>query len=153
MACEGAVFAPRSFCLPDTAAVVLPELCLGCPWLLWVALMHLWQCGSCFVSDGYYIFLQGSADALPGFVAHLVSPACSWEGTLCFRFWYHMYGTAETMALRVYVQKDDEFLLVWQEVGNHGDRWHLGQVTVHTTGNMQVRPQALTATSEEPCFL
>ncbi|XP_031975843.1 LOW QUALITY PROTEIN: IgGFc-binding protein-like [Corvus moneduloides] len=88
--------------------------------------------------EGYYIFLQGTADALPGFVAHLVSPACSWEGTLCFRFWYHMYGTAETMALRVYVQKGDELVLVWQEVGNHGDRWHLGQVTVQTTGNMQI---------------
>ncbi|NXB69198.1 ZAN protein, partial [Struthidea cinerea] len=88
--------------------------------------------------DGYYIFLRGTADALPGFVAHLVSPACSWEGTLCFRFWYHMYGTAEKMALRVYVQKDDELVPVWEEVGNHGDRWHLGQVTVHTTGNMQI---------------
>ncbi|NWS09597.1 ZAN protein, partial [Motacilla alba] len=88
--------------------------------------------------DGYYIFLQGSADTLPGFVARLVSPVCSWEGTLCFRFWYHMYGTAQTMALRVYVQKDDEQVVVWEEVGNHGDRWHLGEVTVHTTGNMQI---------------
>ncbi|OWK62257.1 Zonadhesin [Lonchura striata] len=72
--------------------------------------------------DGYYIFLQGGNDTLPGFVAHLVSPVCSWEGTLCFRFWYHMYGTAQTMALRVYVLKDDEPVMVWKEVGNHGDR-------------------------------
>ncbi|XP_059711973.1 IgGFc-binding protein-like [Haemorhous mexicanus] len=72
--------------------------------------------------DGYYIFLRGSADTLPGFVAILVSPECSWEGTLCFRFWYHMYGTAQTMALRVYVQKGDEQMMVWKEVGNHGDR-------------------------------
>ncbi|NWV16953.1 ZAN protein, partial [Origma solitaria] len=86
--------------------------------------------------DGYYIFLQGTEDALPGFVAHLVSPVCSWEGTLCFRFWYHMYGTAGTMALRVYVQKDDEQVLVWEKLGNHEDKWHLGEVTVHTAGNV-----------------
>ncbi|XP_059335475.1 IgGFc-binding protein-like [Ammospiza nelsoni] len=88
--------------------------------------------------DGYYIFLQGSADTLPGFVARLVSPECSWEGTLCFRFWYHMYGTAQTMALRVYVQKGEELVEVWQEAGNHGDRWYLGEVTVNTTGNFQI---------------
>lgn len=63
-----------------------------------------------------------------------------------------MYGT-ETMALRVYVRKDDELVPLWEEVGNHGDRWHLGEVTVNITANMQVRPQALPVTSEELCFL
>ncbi|KAF2978522.1 hypothetical protein EK904_011288 [Melospiza melodia maxima] len=92
--------------------------------------------GQC--TDGYYIFLQGSADTLPGFVARLVSPECSWEGTLCFSFWYHMYGTAQTMALRVYVQKGEELVEVWKEVGNHGDMWYLGEVTVNTTGNFQI---------------
>lgn len=86
-------------------------------------------------------------------MAQLVSPVCSWEGTLCFRFWYHMYGTAETMVLRVYVLKDEEPVLVWEKVGNHGDQWHLGEVTVNTTGDMQVRPQALPVTSEDLCFL
>lgn len=57
------------------------------------------------------------------------------------------------MALRVYVQKGEEQVMVWEEVGNHGDEWRLGEVTVHTTGNMLVRPQALSVTSEEPCFL
>ncbi|CAM9326592.1 unnamed protein product [Bubo scandiacus] len=87
--------------------------------------------------DGYYIYLQGS-NALPGFVAHLVSPVCSLEGPHCFRFWYHMYGAAETMALRVYVSKDEDQVLVWSSVGNHGDRWNLGEVTLHNTGNMQI---------------
>lgn len=44
------------------------------------------------------------------------------------------------MALRVYVQKGEELVEVWQEAGNHGDRWYLGEVTVNTTGNFQVRP-------------
>ncbi|XP_064522311.1 IgGFc-binding protein-like isoform X3 [Pseudopipra pipra] len=87
--------------------------------------------------DGYYIYLQGTDDALSGFVAVLVGPVCSWEGTHCFRFWYHMYGNSE-MALRVYVAKDSEQVEVWNQEGNHGDMWHLGEVTVHITGNTQI---------------
>lgn len=49
------------------------------------------------------------------------------------------------MALRVYVAKGEELVLVWSSTGNHGDRWNLGEITVHSTGNMQVRAQALTA--------
>ncbi|XP_010724691.2 platelet glycoprotein Ib alpha chain-like [Meleagris gallopavo] len=49
-----------------------------------------------------------------------------------------MYGVAETMALRVYVAQDGELLEVWKSVGNHGDRWILGEVTVHSTGNLQL---------------
>ncbi|XP_009332378.1 PREDICTED: uncharacterized protein LOC103925393 [Pygoscelis adeliae] len=91
--------------------------------------------GSC--KDGYYIYLQGS-NALPGFVAHLLSPVCSLQGPHCFRFWYHMYGVAETMALRVYVDKGEDLVLVWSSTGNHGDKWNLGEITLHGTGDMQI---------------
>lgn len=57
-----------------------------------------------------------------------------------------MYGTAETMALRVYMAKDEELVLIWTSVGNHGDKWILGEITVHSTGSLQVRAQTLTAT-------
>ncbi|KAM6127524.1 IgGFc-binding protein-like [Phoenicopterus ruber ruber] len=87
--------------------------------------------------DGYYIYLQGT-NALPGFTAHLVSPVCSSEGPHCFRFWYHMYGVAETMALRVYVTKGEDLVLLWSSTGNHGDIWNLGEITVQSTGNMQI---------------
>ncbi|XP_054031516.1 IgGFc-binding protein [Dryobates pubescens] len=89
------------------------------------------------ICDGYYIYLQGSDDSA-GFVGQLVSPVCSSEGPHCFRFWYHMHGTAETMGLRVYVVKEDELVLVWERTGTHGDEWHLGEVTVHGTGDMQI---------------
>lgn len=102
------------------------------------------QCGWHFVSDGYYIYLHGS-DYYKYLVSQLVSPVCNSTGPHCFRFWYHMYGVAEEMALRVSVTKDKEQVLVWERTGNHGDRWHLGEVTVHSTGNMQVRAEALTA--------
>ncbi|KAM6389156.1 IgGFc-binding protein-like [Pluvialis apricaria] len=87
--------------------------------------------------DGYYIYLQGS-NALPGFVAQLVSPVCISEGLHCFRFWYHMYGTAKTMALRVYLTTGEDLMLIWTSVGNHGDKWILGEIPVHSTGNLQI---------------
>ncbi|XP_040423240.1 IgGFc-binding protein-like [Cygnus olor] len=87
--------------------------------------------------DGYYIYLHGS-NYYPYLVSQLVSPVCNSTGPHCFRFWYHMYGVAEEMALRVYVTKDKEQVHVWETTGNHGDRWHLGEVTVHSTGNMQI---------------
>ncbi|NXW35735.1 ZAN protein, partial [Phaetusa simplex] len=87
--------------------------------------------------EGYYIYLQGSQHQ-PSEVARLVSPVCSSEGPHCFRFWYHMYGTAETMALRVYVVHNETSTLEWKDAGNKGNRWNLGEVTVHSTGNLQI---------------
>ncbi|CAM5164066.1 unnamed protein product [Natator depressus] len=87
--------------------------------------------------DGYFIYLQAS-EASSGAVAHLQSPVCSANGPHCFRFWYHMYGVARTMALRVYVVEDAAPRLVWSETGNKGDRWNLAEVTVYNGGNMQI---------------
>ncbi|XP_074009677.1 IgGFc-binding protein [Numenius arquata] len=87
--------------------------------------------------EGYYIYLQGS-EHKPSDVARLVSPVCSSEGPHCFRFWYHMYGVAEAMALRVYVVHDETSTLEWKDAGNKGDQWNLGEATVHSRGNMQI---------------
>ncbi|CAM5137583.1 unnamed protein product [Eretmochelys imbricata] len=87
--------------------------------------------------DGYFIYLQAS-EASSGAVAHLQSPVCSANGPHCFRFWYHMYGVARTMALRVYVAEGAAPRLVWSETGNKGDRWNLAEVTVYSGGNMQI---------------
>jgi len=56
-----------------------------------------------------------------------------------------MYGVAETMALRVYVLHSEISTLVWKEAGSKGDRWILGEVTVHSAGNLQVGTGSLTA--------
>nr|XP_014429313.2 IgGFc-binding protein-like [Pelodiscus sinensis] len=87
--------------------------------------------------DGYFIYLQGS-EAGQGDRAHLVSPVCSASGPHCFRFWYHMFGVAHAMALRVYVQDDGELEMVWSQRGNNGDRWNFAEVTVHNRGNMLI---------------
>ncbi|XP_075794395.1 IgGFc-binding protein-like isoform X3 [Pelodiscus sinensis] len=87
--------------------------------------------------DGYFIYLQGS-EAGQGDRAHLVSPVCSASGPHCFRFWYHMFGVARAMALRVYVQDDGDLEMVWSQRGNNGDRWNFAEVTVHNRGNMLI---------------
>ncbi|XP_054838618.1 IgGFc-binding protein-like [Eublepharis macularius] len=87
---------------------------------------------------GYYIYLKGT-DANPGDVAHLVSPTCTSHGPHCFRFWYHMYGVARTMALRVYVVSSGSApILIWSQMGNQGDRWRKAEVSVPHRGRVQI---------------
>lgn len=75
-------------------------------------------------------------------MAHLISPMCELQGPLCFRFWYHMYGVARTMALRFYVILDDASpLLVWSEMGNKGNVWKSAEFTVVHKGRVKVRPR------------
>ncbi|XP_060098771.1 uncharacterized protein LOC132574434 [Heteronotia binoei] len=87
---------------------------------------------------GYFIYLKGT-DANPGDVAHLLSPPCISQGPHCFRFWYHMYGVARTMALRVYVVSDGTApVLLWSQTGNRGDRWQEAEVSVPHRGRVQL---------------
>uniref|UniRef100_A0A803SQJ8 MAM domain-containing protein n=1 Tax=Anolis carolinensis TaxID=28377 RepID=A0A803SQJ8_ANOCA len=88
--------------------------------------------------EGFFIYLK-SNEANRGDVAHLLSPTCASNGPRCFRFWYHMYGVARTMALHVYVVLDGGSPeLVWSETGNHGDRWKKAEVSIAHTGRLQI---------------
>ncbi|KAL8188327.1 UNVERIFIED_CONTAM: hypothetical protein K2H54_065656, partial [Gekko kuhli] len=90
------------------------------------------------MGGGYFIYLKGT-DGNPGDVAHLVSPTCISHGPHCFRFWYHMYGEARTMALRVYVVSDGTApILLWSQTGNQGDRWKQAEVSVPHRGRVQI---------------
>ncbi|XP_066477682.1 IgGFc-binding protein-like [Tiliqua scincoides] len=88
--------------------------------------------------DGYFIYLDGSR-AEEGDVAHLVSPTCSSHKPQCFRFWYHMYGVARTMSLRVYVASGSAAPeLIWSASGNQGNRWWKAEVSVAHQGSVQI---------------
>lgn len=90
-------------------------------------------------SDGHFVYIEGN-EASPGDVARLLSPACAPSGPLCFRFWFHMYGVARTMALRVYVVSGGEAPeLVWSKEGNWGDRWRSAEVSLAHRGRVQVK--------------
>ncbi|XP_053243438.1 MAM and LDL-receptor class A domain-containing protein 1-like [Podarcis raffonei] len=88
--------------------------------------------------EGHFIYLDGSATNT-GDTTHLVSPVCDSSRPHCLRFWYHMYGAAQTMALRILVISGGAApVLLWSQTGNKGDQWHRGEVSVAHGENMQI---------------
>ncbi|XP_043926711.1 IgGFc-binding protein-like [Protopterus annectens] len=88
-------------------------------------------------ADGYYIYIEGDL-AKPGDVAHLLSPSCPAYGPHCFRFWYHMYGVAQNMALKVYLVEKGAAFLKWVQTGNQGNKWRPVEVDLQLKGNFQI---------------
>ncbi|XP_067851819.1 IgGFc-binding protein-like [Heptranchias perlo] len=88
-------------------------------------------------AGGYYIYIEGN-EAKVGERAHLVSAPCAKRGAQCLRFWYHMYGVARSMALKVYLVEGGTPILMWSETGNKGNKWIAGEVGLHLSGNSQI---------------
>ncbi|XP_058890165.1 thyroid hormone-induced protein B-like [Acipenser ruthenus] len=86
---------------------------------------------------GHYVYIEGNL-ADTGDVAQLVSPECTATGPHCFRFWYHMYGVARTMALNVYLVENSTPVLMWTETGNKGDRWNSAEVELNISGRFKI---------------
>ena len=62
------------------------------------------------------------------------------QGTVCVRFWYHMYGS-HVDALNVFIQNGTSMPAkpVWTKKGTQGDKWRLGQIIVKRTPAFNVR--------------
>ncbi|XP_030071544.1 IgGFc-binding protein [Microcaecilia unicolor] len=87
--------------------------------------------------NGYYIYIEGN-DAGVGAVARLLSPQCQSQGPHCFRFWYHMFGVGEIMALKVSVLNNGILQNVFSQFGHKGDEWHFGEVLLDLSKNSQI---------------
>ena len=56
----------------------------------------------------------------------------------CVKFWYHMYGP-HVDSLNVYKMIGQNMVLVWKRVGNNGNQWRYGQVSVNSNLRYQVK--------------
>ncbi|CAK6969487.1 zonadhesin [Scomber scombrus] len=144
--------------LPPTTAVLpsLPVCNLDCSFdsnlcsweqTITDAFDWTWQSGSTptlmtgpsadHTGDGHYLYIEASS-VTHGDTARLLSSECSISGPQCLQFWYHMYGTADTMGLHVYLLQDRKADAVWWKRNDRGNMWHRAQVDLTTTGSFQI---------------
>ncbi|XP_031711228.1 zonadhesin [Anarrhichthys ocellatus] len=155
---------------PSTAVEVLPSLPICkidcsfdsnlCSWNQMVtdAFDWTWHSGSTstlmtgpsagHTGDGHYLYIEASS-VTHGDTARLISSECSDSGPQCLHFWYHMYGSADTMGLHVYLLQDRLAEAVWWKRNDQGNMWHMAQVDITTTGAFQIIMEGRRGSNEE----
>ncbi|KAM8728269.1 uncharacterized protein AB9X84_001627 [Acanthopagrus schlegelii] len=97
---------------------------------------------------GHYLYIEASS-VTHGDTARLISSECSDSGPQCLQFWYHMYGSANTMGLHVYLIQNKSADAVFWRRNDQGDAWQLAQVDFTTTEAYQIIFEGRRGSNEE----
>nr|XP_040028078.1 zonadhesin isoform X5 [Gasterosteus aculeatus aculeatus] len=98
--------------------------------------------------DGHYLYMEAD-NASHGDMARLISSECSESGPQCLQFWYHMYGSADTMGLHVYLLQNKVADALWGKRNDNGNIWKLAQLDITTTGAFQIIIEGRRGSNEE----
>ncbi|XP_035383035.1 enteropeptidase [Electrophorus electricus] len=88
--------------------------------------------------SGYYIITQSSQGYWRKAYRIQSLPLASENGSVCLRFWYHMYGM-DVWRLIIMTKHESAISTLFLKEGNYGDNWNYGQITInHTADHMVV---------------
>ena len=96
--------------------------------------MKLWIISSCLPLQGYYMYIETSSPRQQGDNAKLNSPKLQFSGSMCLKFYYHMYG-ANIETLNVIIKGNN----VFTASGNKGNKWLRAAIDVSLSGKHAVR--------------
>lgn len=91
-------------------------------------------------SEGYYLHIETSAPSGPGNKSQLIGPVMVSPPGICrMNFYYHMYGN-DIGELNVYVKNvnSGSLSLLWSGVGDRGNRWWRGEMTINVAYSYQI---------------
>uniref|UniRef100_A0A4W4EDD0 Transmembrane serine protease 15 n=1 Tax=Electrophorus electricus TaxID=8005 RepID=A0A4W4EDD0_ELEEL len=82
--------------------------------------------------SGYYIITQSSQGYWRKAYRIQSLPLASENGSVCLRFWYHMYGM-DVWRLIIMTKHESAISTLFLKEGNYGDNWNYGQITINHT--------------------
>ena len=98
-------------------------------------------------STGNYMYIETSSPRQQGDKAKLNSPGLQFSGSMCLKFYYHMYG-ADIATLNVMINGNN----VFSASGDKGNRWLRAAIDVSLWGRHAVREIIMPFGIVLPCF-
>lgn len=85
------------------------------------------------------MYIETSQPRKPGDKARLISPTYKATSGRCLQFYYYMTGRSMG-SLNIYMRKNGKLgQPVWSRSGNQPDRWWIGQATLNSDVDFEVR--------------
>lgn len=94
------------------------------------------------------MYIETSSPRQPGDNAKLDSPKLQFSGSMCLKFYYHMYG-ADIGTLNVNINGNK----VFTASGDQGNKWLIAAVDVNLSGKYAVREINMATGRSVPCLL